>query len=132
MPPASTNISAMADYRVRVDPRTRIVFRRPAALSAHQQHRKGRLSSSDRWTVFIKGTRRASIRGSMFESIKSHPESSGMFKRFNYVPLYETARRPARASGYFWLTLGSVRDYLGHTRERARLRHVFMGPSSIR
>jgi spermidine synthase len=86
IPPASTKYFGDADYRVALDPRTRIVFddARHYLLTTTE---KFDIIASDPLDVFIKGTA-ALYSKEYFESVKSHLNPGGMFTL--YVPLYET------------------------------------------
>ena len=86
IPPASTQFFGDQNYRVKLNPKTRIVYddARHFLLSTDE---KFDIIASDPLDVFIKGT--ASIyTKEYFESVKRHLNPGGYFTL--YVPLYET------------------------------------------
>jgi spermidine synthase len=86
IPPASTRFFGDQDYRVALNPKTRIVFddARHYLLTTRD---KFDIIASDPLDVFVKGTA-ALYSKEYFESVKQHLNPGGMFTL--YVPLYET------------------------------------------
>ena len=123
IPPTSTRYFGTEDYRVALDPRTRIVFddARHYLMTVAE---KFDIIASDPLDVFIKGTA-ALYSKEYFESVKQHLNPGGMFTL--YVPLYETDEPTIKSelatffdafpNGTIWANL---RDGLGYDL-------VFMG-----
>ncbi len=86
IPPASTKYFGDQDYRVALNPKTRIVFddARHYLMTTTDKYD---IIASDPLDVFIKGTA-ALYSKEYFESVKRHLNPGGMFSL--YVPLYET------------------------------------------
>ncbi|MCU1324640.1 MAG: Spermine synthase [Bryobacterales bacterium] len=86
IPPASTKYFGEQDYRVALNPKTRIVFddARHYLMTANDKYD---IIASDPLDVFVKGTA-ALYSKEYFESVKRHLNPGGMFSL--YVPLYET------------------------------------------
>ena len=86
IPPASTRYFGQQDYRVAVNPKTRIVFD-DARHYLMTTNEKFDIIASDPLDVFVKGTAALYSR-EYFEAVKRHLNTGGMFTL--YVPLYET------------------------------------------
>ena len=86
IPPASTKYFGEQDYRVALNPKTRIVFddARHYLMTTSDKYD---IIASDPLDVFVKGTAALYSR-EYFESVKRHLNPGGMFSL--YVPLYET------------------------------------------
>ena len=117
IPPASTKYFGDQDYRVALNPKTRIVFddARHYLMTTTDKYD---IIASDPLDVFIKGTAALYSR-EYFESVKRHLNPGGMFSL--YVPLYETDEPTFRSElktffdafpeGSVWANL---RDGLGY------------------
>jgi spermidine synthase len=86
IPPASTRFFGDQDYRVALNPKTRIVFddARHYLMTTRDMYD---IIASDPLDVFVKGTA-ALYSKEYFEAVKAHLNPGGMFSL--YVPLYET------------------------------------------
>jgi spermidine synthase len=86
IPPASTRFFGDQDYRVALNPKTRIVFddARHYLMTTTDKYD---IIASDPLDVFVKGTA-ALYSKEYFESVKRHLNPGGYFSL--YVPLYET------------------------------------------
>ena len=86
IPPASTRFFGEQDYRVALNPKTRIVFddARHYLMTTKDMYD---IIASDPLDVFVKGTA-ALYSKEYFDAVKAHLNPGGMFSL--YVPLYET------------------------------------------
>ncbi len=86
IPPASTRFFGDQDYRVALNPKTRIVFddARHYLMTTRDMYD---IIASDPLDVFVKGTA-ALYSKEYFDAVKAHLNPGGMFSL--YVPLYET------------------------------------------
>jgi len=123
IPPASTRFFADQNYRVALDPRTKIVFddARHYLMTATE---KFDIIASDPLDVFVKGTAALYTR-EYFEAVKQHLNPGGYFSL--YVPLYETDEPTIKSELATFFEAFPDGTVWGNTREGQGYDLVFLG-----
>src|SRR5205814_6879562 len=123
IPPASTKYFGDQDYRVALNPKTRIVFD-DARHYLFTTTEKFDIIASDPLDVFVKGTA-ALYSKEYFESVKQHLNPGGMFTL--YVPLYESDLRTVKSELATFFVAFPHATIWANTRDGQGYDMVFMG-----
>ena len=123
IPPTTTKYFGQENYRVMLDPRTRIVYD-DARHFVRTTTEKFDIIASDPLDVFVKGTA-ALYSKEYFESIKQHLNPGGMFTL--YVPLYETDLATIKSEVATFLEVFPNGTIWANTRLGEGYDMVFMG-----
>lgn len=123
IPPASTRFFGPQDYRVALNPKTRIVFD-DARHYLMTTNEKFDVIASDPLDVFVKGTA-ALYSIEYFQSVRRHLNPGGMFSL--YVPLYETDEPTIRSELKTFFDVFPYGSVWANLRDGEGYDMVFMG-----
>ncbi|HTS49565.1 MAG TPA: fused MFS/spermidine synthase [Bryobacteraceae bacterium] len=123
IPPTTTKYFGEENYRVMLDPRTRIVYD-DARHFVRTTTEKFDIIASDPLDVFVKGTA-ALYSKEYFEAVKQHLNPGGMFTL--YVPLYETDLATIKSEVATFLEVFPHGTIWANTRLGEGYDMVFMG-----
>jgi len=123
IPPASTRFFGPQDYRVALNPKTRIVFD-DARHYLMTTNEKFDIIASDPLDVFVKGTA-ALYSVEYFQSVRRHLNPGGMFSL--YVPLYETDEPTIRSELKTFFDVFPYGSVWANLRDGEGYDMVFMG-----
>src|SRR5215469_12504088 len=123
IPPASTRFFGPQDYRVALNPKTRIVFD-DARHYLMTTNEKFDVIASDPLDVFVKGTA-ALYSVEYFQSVRRHLNPGGMFSL--YVPLYETDEPTIRSELKTFFDVFPYGSVWANLRDGEGYDMVFMG-----
>jgi spermidine synthase len=126
IPPASTRFFGEQDYRVALNPKTRITFD-DARHYLMTSTEKFDIIASDPLDVFVKGTAALYSR-EYFEAVKRHLNPGGYFTL--YVPLYETDEITMRSELATFFEAFPYGTVWANNRDRLGYDTVFMGQLS--
>jgi spermidine synthase len=123
IPPTSTMYFGPQNYRVMLDPRTRIIYddARHYVLTTRE---KFDIIASDPLDVFVKGTA-ALYSKEYFDAVKAHLNPGGFFTL--YVPLYESDEKTVRSELATFLEAFPYGTVWANTRDGSGYDMVFMG-----
>ena len=123
IPPTTTKYFGKENYRVMLDPRTRIVYD-DARHFMRTTREKFDIIASDPLDVFVKGTA-ALYSKEYFETVKQHLNPGGMFTL--YVPLYETDLPTIKSEVATFMEVFPYGTLWANTRQGEGYDMVFMG-----
>ncbi len=123
IPPTTTKYFGKENYRVMLNPRTRIVYD-DARHFMRTTREKFDIIASDPLDVFVKGTAGLYSK-EYFESVKQHLNPGGMFTL--YVPLYETDLATIKSEVATFLEVFPYGTIWANTRLGEGYDMVFMG-----